>query len=118
MPQFEQNSGTSRKFHDCFFQIFFRIYSVSPPPTPSVFYGPPLQIICCHIARHYVKNSTCARGLKKFWSLWRGGGGQNRPLFFLSNSLALLRKPDLFYQDEILQIMISHALLTISAIQL
>ena len=34
------------------------IYSV----PPSVFYDPQLQIICCYIARYYVRNSTCAWG--------------------------------------------------------
>ena len=33
-----------------------RIYSVS---APSVFYDPQLEIICCCIARYYVKKHVC-----------------------------------------------------------
>ena len=52
-----------------------RIYSVSPPPPASVFYDPPLQIICCYyISRYYVRKKHVRLGfIKDLCSLiWEG----------------------------------------------
>ena len=37
---------------------------ISGPFCPPTIYAPQLQIICCYIARYYVKNSTLPGGLK------------------------------------------------------
>ena len=50
-------------------------------PHPPCFYAPQLEIICCYIARYYVKKIASAPGgVKNINSLWGGGGGgvQNR----------------------------------------
>ena len=61
----------------------FGIYSV-PPPPPSVFYDPQLQIICCYIARYYVRKWHVRRGvIKNLCSLRWGGGERIDPLFDL-----------------------------------
>ena len=48
------------------------------PPPPQFFLRPRLEIICCYIARYYVKNSTCAGGVKFISPQNWGRGGQNR----------------------------------------
>ena len=47
-------------------------------PPPSAFYDPQLQIICCYIARYYVRKEHVRRGVIKNFCLLRGGGGGGR----------------------------------------
>ena len=66
-----------------FRKIFKALFCFAPPhpPPPSVFYDPQLQIICCYIARYYVKKEHVRLGVIKRFMLTKpggGGGGQNR----------------------------------------
>ena len=53
----------------------------------SVFYDPQLQIICCYIARYYVRQEHVRLGvIKDSCSLSLGGGGSRTdPKFCLTN---------------------------------
>ena len=58
-----------------FFAVNFWIYSVLLPPLttlPPLFLRPQLQIVCCYIARYYVRNSTDSGGREKknLFKLW------------------------------------------------
>ena len=46
---------------------------------PQYFYDPQFQILCCYIARYYVKiMHVCLGAIKHIFPLSWGGGGQNR----------------------------------------
>ena len=73
------SNGRHRNFVSKGRQKIIRTYSLSPAPV--IFMTPELQIICCLIARYYVRKIALAPGGHKRYMLTELGGGgakQNR----------------------------------------